>query len=176
MRFATCLLLALACKPVPPTAPVPVRTDLRAPISAALDGGATLSELGGLVALDRDDLGGCVAAYSVAAAMRTAAVATRSRSPQLPPVTWDASFCGTSRPSLDVDDRVGLAVRAASSLVTAILTSAPELETRDCKGYRWGLATVRYVDGVAEAVLEELASPDGRVAIAGVDVDLGGCP
>jgi hypothetical protein len=176
MRLATCLLLALACKPVPPSPAPVVQTDLRPPLSAALDGGATLSELGGLVAVDRDDLGGCIVAYSVAAAMRTAASSTRARSPELPRVVWDASFCGDLRVDVEVDARVGLVVRAATNVVTAVLTSAPGLEARDCRGYRWGLASVAYVDGVAAAVLDELGDPDGRVVIPGVPVDLGGCP
>jgi hypothetical protein len=161
------------CKPMPPEGPLPARTELRAPVAAALESGATLSEIGGLVA---DDLGGCVAARSVAAAMRTASGSVRSQAATLPRIAWDVSPCGSLGDGVDIDQRVTLAVRAAAGLVTAVLTSAPDLEARDCRGYRWGLASVRYVEGVAVGVLDELAAPDGQVIVDAVAVDLGGCP
>jgi hypothetical protein len=34
------------CKPMPPEGPLPARTELRAPVAAALESGATLSEIG----------------------------------------------------------------------------------------------------------------------------------
>ena len=157
------------------------RTLVAGPVDQVVPALVAVEGIAGIVA-DAAQLGGeyvaCVAGRAVGAGAAVAREAVVSGPDGvIPGVSVDVSGClGESRPGVEVDGDVDLAVSASLGILRVLLTAGGPLWAReDCLGHAWAVAALAYLDGVAPVVLEELRAPDGVVLVPSVVAGVGVC-
>lgn len=88
--------------------------------------------------------------------------------PEESPVLEDPMAAGSS-------DAAVLIEAIAGVTLAAILHYATKLKTANCKKGTAALGAVHYVNGMIKPIADEVASPDGKLSIPAVTVDLSEC-
>lgn len=121
-------------------------------------------------------IAGAGALSSAASVSRGALAAAQGGDATLPAISVDVSACGSLPAPVDVSAEVekGLAMVNAvrPMLVIALDNAIPE---EKCKLQAWVEAITPYAFAVGDAVLAEIAEPDGRVDISSTNVALSSC-
>ncbi len=148
-------------------------------IIASLESGAELSYLGAQLAIDQQDLAGCITSHSLAAALTTASEGVRGNidGGRLPSVDYDISDClgilthgeGDPPQGEQVPPLVEVALVGTAAIVQSYAASIK------CEDLAWAQAGIAYARGATPAIIAEVESPDGSITIPGVDVNLEAC-
>ena len=159
-----------------PASPMPL-------IIASMESGAELAYLGANLARDKQDLVGCIASHTIAAALITASEGVRGNisGGALPSIDYDISDCLSILLSGEGDPPQGTEVPATVQplVETALIGASMLIQSYSaqmaCEELAWATAGIAYARGATPAIISEIEAPDGSITIAGVHVDLESC-
>lgn len=111
----------------------------------------------------------CEPPAETASVEATEAATTPEAAPEAAPAVEEIPAAKPSDEILEiVKGLVGVALHAASHYAT-------KLQTTDCRKGTLALAAIVYVDGTVGPIVEEITTPDGKVSVPAVQVDLSAC-
>jgi len=175
MRYIASFTMLSACA----HSPQALRpSDVVATVAASLHFGSQIAAWQGSEALDRGDVGGCIAGGVGAAIAQSAAHAVAagpSGSPLLPEIHIDVSACGASTAPIieDANPSIGAILSLSfESVRTMVEIHGDKLACRD---RAWMDGVLRWLATASPAVYAELTLPDGVVSVPAVTVDLNDC-
>lgn len=178
---ALCLpLFSLGCKP---TGHVKSPEDYLPFVVMGLEAASTAAVFGQSEAKKKGAFGACVTTGVLGSAFSTAAdamIGVAQDSPEVPAVEVDVSACLEFAPDPSTGKEVSEEVRVlvdswAGSVLKTTLFYLERLQGTNCKGYQAGVSAVEYVEGVVDPIVNEIDSPDGKISIPAVPINLAAC-
>ena len=116
----------------------------------------------------------CFTGHAVAAALRSGAdgvLGAAGGGALLPGINVDVSMClGETPVGVDLDEAITTTVESSVDLVLGLITAWGD--KMPCEARVWALGALEHAGGVASAVLEEIAAPDGIVVVPSVEVEV----